>query len=93
MKVFLVEDAPLLRERLVALIASVGANTVGHAEGAREAIAGILASGPDAVVLDLHPARAHPRRPGPRAPGTRVAACFRLNTPTVVRNGTDTCGA
>ena len=54
MKVFLVEDAPLLRERLAALIASVGASTVGHAEGAREAIDGILASGPDAVVLDLH---------------------------------------
>lgn len=54
MKVFLVEDAPLLRERLVALIASVGASTVGHAEGAREAIDGILAASPDAVVLDLH---------------------------------------
>ena len=54
MRVFLVEDAPLLRERLIALIASVGASTVGHAEGAQEAIDGILASGPDAVVLDLH---------------------------------------
>jgi CheY-like chemotaxis protein len=54
MRVFLVEDAPLLRERLVALIASVGASTVGHAEGAREAIEGILASALDAVVLDLH---------------------------------------
>jgi len=49
-----VEDAPLLRERLVALIASVGASTVGHADGAREAIDGILAAIPDAVVLDLH---------------------------------------
>jgi DNA-binding NarL/FixJ family response regulator len=54
MKVFLVEDAPLLRERLTALIASVGASTVGHAEGAQEAIQGILASSPDAVVLDIH---------------------------------------
>ena len=54
MKVFLVEDAPLLRERLVALIASVGASMVGQAEGAREAIDGILAASPDAVVLDLH---------------------------------------
>ena len=53
MTVFLVEDAPLLRERLIALIASVGASTVGHAEGAREAIDGILAARPDAVVLDL----------------------------------------
>jgi len=53
MKVFLVEDAPLLRERLIALIESVGASTVGHAEGAREAIDGILAASPDVVVLDL----------------------------------------
>jgi DNA-binding NarL/FixJ family response regulator len=54
MKVFLVEDAPLLRERLIALIESVGASTVGHAEGAREAIDGILAASPDVVVLDIH---------------------------------------
>ena len=47
------EDAPLLRERLVALIASVGASTVGHADGATQAIDGILALRPDAVVLDL----------------------------------------
>jgi DNA-binding NarL/FixJ family response regulator len=53
MKVFLVEDAPLLRERLIALIVSVGAEPVGHAEGAREAIDGILAARPDVVVLDL----------------------------------------
>jgi DNA-binding NarL/FixJ family response regulator len=53
MTVFLVEDAPLLRERLIALIESVGASTVGHAEGAREAIDGILAASPDVVVLDL----------------------------------------
>lgn len=54
MKVFLVEDAPLLRDRLTALIDSIGASTVGHADGAREAIDAILAARPDAVVLDLH---------------------------------------
>jgi DNA-binding NarL/FixJ family response regulator len=54
MKVFLVEDAPLLRERLNALIVAVGAEPVGHAEGAREAIEGILAANPDVVVLDIH---------------------------------------
>jgi DNA-binding NarL/FixJ family response regulator len=54
MKVFLVEDAPLLRERLIELIASVGASNVGHAEGAQEAIQAILAATPDVVVLDLH---------------------------------------
>ena len=55
MKVFLVEDAPLLRERLHALIASIpGALVVGHADGAREALDGILAERPDVVVLDIH---------------------------------------
>ena len=55
MKVFLVEDAPLLRERLAALIASVpGARSVGHAAGAGEAIRAIGEAAPDAVVLDLH---------------------------------------
>ena len=55
MKVFLVEDAPLLRERLVALIAAIpGASVVGHASGAAEALSGILAARPDAVVLDIH---------------------------------------
>jgi DNA-binding NarL/FixJ family response regulator len=54
-KVFLVEDAPLLRERLEALIAAIaGASVVGHASGAREAVAGILAARPDVVVLDIH---------------------------------------
>lgn len=55
MKVFLVEDAPLLRERLATLIASVpGASTVGQAAGAKEAIQAIHEAAPDAVVLDLH---------------------------------------
>jgi DNA-binding NarL/FixJ family response regulator len=55
MKVFLVEDAPLLRERLMALIVAIpGASVVGHASGAQEAVKGILAALPDAVVLDIH---------------------------------------
>jgi DNA-binding NarL/FixJ family response regulator len=54
-KVFLVEDAPLLRERLVALIASIpGTTVVGSAVGAQEAVSGILAARPDVVVLDIH---------------------------------------
>ena len=55
MKVFLVEDAPLLRTRLEAMIASIpGGRAVGHADGAEDAIQGILAERPDVVVLDLH---------------------------------------
>ncbi len=55
MNVFLVEDSPLLRERLQALLAAIpGARTVGHAEGAAEAIEKIVAAPPDVVVLDLN---------------------------------------
>ena len=55
MKVFLVEDAPLLRERLETLVASIpGSSTVGHATGASEAVRGIAAARPDVVVLDIH---------------------------------------
>jgi DNA-binding NarL/FixJ family response regulator len=55
MKVFLVEDASLLRERLEKLITSIpGSRSVGHAAAAREAVSAIIAAEPDVVVLDLH---------------------------------------
>jgi DNA-binding NarL/FixJ family response regulator len=59
-KVFLVEDAPLLRQRLCALITSVpGLELAGQASGAQEAVAAIFQSLPDVVVLDLHLAEGH----------------------------------
>jgi DNA-binding NarL/FixJ family response regulator len=52
--VFLVEDSPLLRKRVEEMLASIpGAALVGHAAGVAEAIQGILAARPKAVVLDL----------------------------------------
>jgi len=55
MKVFLVEDSGMLRTRIEAMLSEIkGAKLVGHAETAEEAVAGILAAKPDAVVLDLH---------------------------------------
>jgi len=54
MKVFLVEDSAPVLERLHELLGAIpGAAVVGHASGAQEAIAGILAAKPDVVVLDL----------------------------------------
>ena len=54
MQVFLVEDSPLIRTRLVEMLQSVpGATVCGHAEGAESAIREILAARPDVVVLDL----------------------------------------
>jgi DNA-binding NarL/FixJ family response regulator len=54
MKVFLVEDSAMLRERLQKVLETIpGAQTVGHAPTASAAIAGIEASRPDVVVLDI----------------------------------------
>lgn len=55
MKVFLVEDSPLLRPRLEAVLGSItGARLIGQAVGAQQAVQAILAERPDAVVLDIH---------------------------------------
>lgn len=55
MKVFLVEDSPLIRERLHAVIAEIGvARVVAEAEDPPAAIAGITRLRPDVVVLDLN---------------------------------------
>ena len=55
MNVFLVEDSPLLRSRLEAMVAAIpGASVAGHADAAAEAVRRILEARPDAVVLDLH---------------------------------------
>jgi DNA-binding NarL/FixJ family response regulator len=54
LRIYLVEDSPVVLERLEALLATVeGARTVGRASRASEAIEGILAEHPDLVVLDL----------------------------------------
>lgn len=55
MKLFLVEDSPLLAERLEAMLASLpGIEVVGRASTAAAAIRGILERRPDLVVLDIH---------------------------------------
>jgi DNA-binding NarL/FixJ family response regulator len=57
-KVFLVEDAPLLRERLEAMLKAIpGVQTVGYAAEAEPAVEGILVAGADAVVLDIQLAK------------------------------------
>ena len=54
LRVFIVEDSPIVRERLAALLGSIeGAATVGEASSAPEAVARILEARPDAVVCDL----------------------------------------
>jgi DNA-binding NarL/FixJ family response regulator len=52
-KVFIVEDSATIRERLTELMAEVdGASVVGSADTPSDAIAGILNTRPDCVVLD-----------------------------------------
>ena len=52
-RVFLVEDSPLIRERLEAMIVQAGATLAGHASGVAPAIGAILESRPDLVILDI----------------------------------------
>lgn len=55
MRVFVVEDSPMVCERLQAMVGEIeGACAVGAAASADAAITGILAAQPDVVVLDLH---------------------------------------
>ena len=54
MKVFLVDDSPLVRVRLVELIEAEGAHhVVGEAETYDEAVAGIVATAPDVGIFDI----------------------------------------
>jgi DNA-binding NarL/FixJ family response regulator len=55
MQVFIVEDSPLVRARLVDLLDSIpGASIVGQASHVEAAIREILAGRPDVVVLDIN---------------------------------------
>jgi DNA-binding NarL/FixJ family response regulator len=54
MKVFIVEDAPQTRRELIELLAAVqGLDVVGQAGSVREALTGIEATAPEAVILDI----------------------------------------
>ena len=56
--VFLVEDSPLIRERLVALLSPLeGTRLTGFADSADTAVREIVAQHPDAVLLDLNLAK------------------------------------
>jgi len=54
MRVYVVDDSPLVRERLVSLLSEVdGVDVVGSADNAEEGIAGISITGPDVAILDI----------------------------------------
>jgi DNA-binding NarL/FixJ family response regulator len=54
LKIFLVEDSPLVRRRIAALIGAIkGVEIVGEAEDASDALSGIAAREADVVIVDL----------------------------------------
>jgi two-component system, NarL family, response regulator DevR len=54
MRIFLVEDSAVVRERLVAMVSEVrGAEIVGYAEDTRRATEHIMAFQPDVIILDI----------------------------------------
>jgi len=54
-RVYLVDDSDSIRERLISMLTSVeGVSIAGEARNASDAIAGILATHPDSVLLDLN---------------------------------------
>jgi DNA-binding NarL/FixJ family response regulator len=53
LQVFIVEDSPLLRDRLDAAVVSAGGVVVGHREAANDAIAGLATAQPDLVIIDI----------------------------------------
>ena len=55
MKVFLVDDSVVIRQRLKRLLADVqGTQVIGEAGGVREATVAIFEQKPDVVILDIH---------------------------------------
>ncbi|TFH36696.1 MAG: response regulator [Dehalococcoidia bacterium] len=54
MRVYVVDDSPLVRERLVSLLSEVAdVEVVGCADNAEEGIAGISMKQPDVAILDI----------------------------------------
>ncbi len=54
MRVFVVDDSPLVRERLVTLLSEVeGVEVVGTADSAADGIGGIISARPEVAILDI----------------------------------------
>ena len=53
LRVYLVEDSPILLSRLIELLQGVGVTLVGHANSATVALAEITTLRPDAIIVDI----------------------------------------
>lgn len=84
--ILVVEDAPAVRERLIALLGAVdGAKVVGEAETVRGAVRGLLDHAVDVVLLDLQLADGNGldvlAAVKPQRPHTRFIVLSNLATP------------
>jgi DNA-binding NarL/FixJ family response regulator len=93
-KVFVVEDSALVRERLVEMISEVdGVDVVGEADSYGTAVAGIMSTHPDVAILDISLADgngievlAHVK---PRLPGLRGIVLTNYNSPQHLKASAD----
>jgi len=93
-KVFVVEDSALVRERLIEMIREVdGVDVVGEADSYGTAVAGILSTHPDVAILDISLADgngievlAHVK---PRLPGLRGIVLTNYNSPQHLKASAD----
>jgi len=93
-KVFVVEDSALVRERLIEMIREVdGVDVVGEADSYGSAVAGIMSTHPDVAILDVSLAEgngievlAHVK---PRLPGLRGIVLTNYNSPQHLKASAD----
>ena len=93
-KVFVVEDSALVRERLIEMIREVdGVDVVGEADSYGTAVAGIMSTHPDVAILDVSLAEgngievlAHVK---PRLPGLRGIVLTNYNSPQHLKASAD----
>ena len=93
-KVFVVEDSALVRERLIEMIREVdGVDVVGEADSYGTAVEGIMSTHPDVAILDVSLAEgngievlAHVK---PRLPGLRGIVLTNYNSPQHLKASAD----
>ena len=93
-KVFVVEDSPLVRERLVEMIREVkGVDVVGEADRYDTAVSGILSTQPDVAILDISLADGNGievlARVKPQLPGLRGIMLTNYTSPQHLRASAD----
>jgi DNA-binding NarL/FixJ family response regulator len=84
--VFIVEDSPIVRERLAALMGEIeGVSVAGQADNPQDAVDGILRTQPNWVLLDIQLVGGTGievlRRVRTRVPGTRFIVLTQMDSP------------